>query len=292
MAGPRPFKIQIFVAEGIPDGLRLVEKSNWIGQGIICPRARWAAVKGRSEFDKSGVYILVGRGGDDDRPTLYVGEAETVRARLNSHHANKEFWSQAIVFTTKGDPLNKAQVQYLEARLVELATEFRRCLLDNGNAPNRPGLSDADSAEIEGYLEEMLSLLPVLGVHAFESLRGGGSGPVEPQLTFSLRARGCDATGFLTSDGFAVCAGSRARLDVVPSMAVHVPQYLRARESMISDGSLMEQDQHYVLQEDYSFPSPSAAAAIFMGRSANGRTEWKDPGGKTLKAHQEGEVAL
>ena len=81
MTEPRPFKIQIFVAEGVPDGLRIVEKSNWIGQGIVCPRGRWPHVKSRSDFDKSGVYILVGRDGEDDRPTLYIGEAETVRSR-------------------------------------------------------------------------------------------------------------------------------------------------------------------------------------------------------------------
>ena len=74
MTAARPFKIQIFVAEGAPDGLRIVEKSNWIGQGIICPRARWPHVKSRSEFDKSAVYILSGRDGDDDRPTIYIGD--------------------------------------------------------------------------------------------------------------------------------------------------------------------------------------------------------------------------
>ena len=291
MTEPRPFKIQIFVAEGVPDGLRIVEKSNWIGQGIVCPRGRWPHVKSRSDFDKSGVYILVGRDGEDDRPTLYIGEAETVRTRLNSHYANKDFWSQAIVFTTKGDPLNKAQVQYLEARLVELAAEYKRCMLDNGNAPNRPGLSDADRAEIEGYLEEMLSLLPVLGVQAFESVRGSGTLRHERRDMFTLRSRGCEATGFPTNEGFAVCAGSRARLETVPSMAVHVPSYLRMRETLIAEGLLVEDGEHYVLQADYVFPSPTQAAAIFMGRNANGPKEWRDADGATLRDHQEREVA-
>ncbi len=39
--------------------------------------------------------------------------------------------------------------------------------------------------------------------------------------------------------------------------------------------------------QDYSFNSPSAAAAVILGRSANGRTEWKDVQGKTLKQIQE-----
>ena len=36
-----------------------------------------------------------------------------------------------------------------------------------------------------------------------------------------------------------------------------------------------------------SFSSPSAAAAIFLARNANGRTERKDSTGKTLKEIQE-----
>ena len=33
---------------------------------------------------------------------------------------------------------------------------------------------------------------------------------------------------------------------------------------------------------DYTFTSPSLAAAIVMGRNANGRTEWKTKNKKTL----------
>ena len=285
MTEPRPFKIQIFVAEGIPDGLRIVEKSNWIGQGIICPRGRWPHIKSRSDFDKSGVYILVGRDGEDDRPTLYIGEAETVRSRLNSHHANKDFWSQAIVFTRKADPLNKAQIQYLEARLVELATKHKRCKLDNGNAPNRPGLSDADKAEIEGYLDEMLSLLPVLGVHAFES---PDATIIRGQRIYHWRGPGWKATGCETSSGFLVRAGSLARTETMPSLR---PTRVRLREALIEEGVLVEVEGGLQFTVDYEFSAPSAAATVIAGRSTNGRKMWKDEQGVSLKEHQQAEAS-
>ena len=170
MTGGRPFKIQIFVAEGRPDGLRLVEKSNWIGQSIVCPRGRYSQAKKREEFSRSGVYLLVGQDGDT-LPKLYVGEAEEVKTRLDLHYANKDFWQQAIVFTTKGTPLNKAQVKYLEARLLELAKKYGRTKLQNSAKPRLPGLSEADQAEMEGYLDELLSLLPVLGGTVFRTRR-------------------------------------------------------------------------------------------------------------------------
>ncbi len=284
MTNQRPFNIRIFVAEGLPDGLRFVEKSNWIGQGIICPRNRYPNVKKREEFGNSGVYILVGRDGDDDRQTIYVGEAETVRSRLDSHHANKEFWTQAIVFTTKGDPLNKAQVQYLEARLIELATETKRCRLDNGNVPNLPGLSEAEEAEIAGYLDELLSLLPVIGIDAFEKLETAS----KRKRLYYWRGKGWKATGWETASGFAVKAGSLARGDTVPSMG----SYSKMRQQLIDDGILTPDADGYRLGVDHEFSSPSGAAAVIAGRAQNGREAWKDADGVSLKEHQEQEASV
>jgi len=286
MTNPRPFNIRIFVAEGIPDGLRFVEKSNWVGLGIVCPRGRYPQVKKRDEFSGSGVYILVGYKGDDDRPTLYIGEAETGRTRLDSHHAKKDFWQQAIVFTTKGDPLNKAEVQYLEARLVELATTNKRCRLDNANTPNRPGLSEADEAQVEGYLDEMLSLLPVLGIDAFERAEATST----DRRVYSWRGKGWNANGYETSSGFAVRAGSLARSTTVPSMMEHVPSDYNKRQQLITDGVLAKEDNGYRFTVDHVFTSPSQAAAVCAGRSANGRVNWKDDKGVTLKEHQEREA--
>ena len=39
MITPTAFSLRIFVADGDPDGLRLVERSNWIGKGVVFPRA-------------------------------------------------------------------------------------------------------------------------------------------------------------------------------------------------------------------------------------------------------------
>ena len=46
----------------------------------------------------------------------------------------------------------------------------------------------------------------------------------------------------------------------------------------------------YRFTQDYSFSSPSMAAAVVLGRSANGRIEWKDAQGRTLKELQEAEA--
>jgi hypothetical protein len=39
MSLSKPFSLRIFVADGDPDGLRLVERTNWVGKAIVYPRA-------------------------------------------------------------------------------------------------------------------------------------------------------------------------------------------------------------------------------------------------------------
>ncbi len=285
MSAVRPFKIQIFIAEGIPDGLRLVSKSNWVGLGVVCPRGRYPQVKERKEFERNGVYILIGRE-EEDLPTIYIGEAEKVRDRLNQHYANKDFWQQAIIFTTAGNPLNKAEVQYLEARLVELANKYNRCRLNNSNTPKHPRLSEADQAEIEGYLEELLSLLPVLGIDAFMPIESAASAT----RIYYLKGKNFEARGFDTKTGFTVQKGSLARVETVPSMKEKVLGYYKKRQQLIEENILVREAEGYRFNRDYPFTSSSQAASVCAGRSANGFTEWKDREGTSLKKSREQEA--
>ncbi|WP_081791689.1 DUF4357 domain-containing protein [Sporolactobacillus terrae] len=55
----------------------------------------------------------------------------------------------------------------------------------------------------------------------------------------------------------------------------------KLRNKLISERAI---DKSYRFTEDRIFSSPSLAAAVVMGRSANGRTEWKTQEGQTLKS--------
>src|SRR5207249_1816380 len=98
----------------------------------------------------------------------YIGEGDPARPRLETHNARRDFWTSLVLFTSKDENLNKAHVQYLESRLVALARDAKRCVLENSNTPQLPSLSEADAAELEAFLDEMLLIFPVLGVVAFE----------------------------------------------------------------------------------------------------------------------------
>ena len=136
-----PFTIRIFVPNGDPEGVRIIDKMNWTGIGIAFPRAEWSEVKRRAEFDRPGVYILVGYPNeDDDLPILYIGQADGVRNRIDAHVQTKEFWDWAIVFTSAVGGLNRAHVTWLEHALLDRAKRVERCRLDNGNFPQEPAM--------------------------------------------------------------------------------------------------------------------------------------------------------
>ncbi len=284
-----PFSLRIFVADGDPDGLRIVEKSNWIGKALVFPRALLPQVKARSELAQTGVYLLLGPRPDGEGEMLYVGEGDPILPRLQDHQSKKDFWTRAIGFTTAtAGQLNKAHVQFLEARLIALARAAKRMPLDNANQPAEPSLSEADRADMEVFLAHMLGMLPVLGVHAFEQAPAP-TAKASPVLT--CKGKGVAATGYEATQGFVVKAGSQAVAEAVPSMAQHVRGMYDVRQELIANGVLALEAGLYRFTQDYSFSSPSTAAAVVLGRSANGRIEWKDAQGRTLKALQEAEAA-
>jgi hypothetical protein len=165
-----PYTIKIHVLNGDPEGVRIIDQMNWTGQGIVFPRSDWNSIKNRESFDKPGVYLLVGYSSDeDDLMTVYIGEGDGIRDRIDSHYKNKDFWSWGITFVSTNHSLNKAHVQWLEHALIKRAKQINRCKLSNSNAPNEPLLNEADKADTAGFLKEILQILPLVGIRAFET---------------------------------------------------------------------------------------------------------------------------
>ena len=88
--------------------------------------------------------------------------------------------------------------------------------------------------------------------------------------------RACKAVGMQTIEGFLVSKGSKIAEETTPSLQKSIQQKI---ESLISSGIIKD----FVFTENYTFPSPSAAASVVSGRSANGLKEWKTKEGILLK---------
>jgi hypothetical protein len=151
------------------EGAKIVELLNWTGVGIAFPRSGWPQMRSREVLKRSGVYILSGpaEGTVDELPTIYVGQSDEIPVRIDSHH-DKEFWDWGYAFVANGNQLNRAHITWLEYALIGRARQAGRCHLDNSNQPKEPGLSESERADTQGFLQEMLRILPILGVRVFE----------------------------------------------------------------------------------------------------------------------------
>ena len=171
----------------------------------------------------------------------------------------------------------------LEARLVRLADETKRCELDNGNVPTVPSLSDADTADAESYLADVLLCLPLMGVSFFEKPKS----PTRSTRDLFLNAKGIRARAFEHVAGFVVRADSQAVKNEVSSIHGYISEL---RSVLLNQGILKDAGANYRLAQDYTFPSPSTASGVLLGRSSNGRKEWKDTNGRSLKDIQDAQV--
>lgn len=166
-----PYTIRIFVPDGDPEGLRIIDRMNWTGVGVVFPRSKWGEIKKRIEFSKAGIYLLIGYTEEDDLPAIYIGQTDVLIDRLENHHKQKDFWDWAIVFVSGSAGLNRAHVTWLEYALVEKAKKEKRCHLENSTSPQEPSLSESEKADCQGFLKEILQILPLVNVRAFEEIK-------------------------------------------------------------------------------------------------------------------------
>ncbi len=284
--------LELFFIDGNPEGMQTAEVFNWTGHVLYFPRTQIAQALQRAAARHTGVYVLLGE--DEAGPRAYIGESEDIALRIKSHDVQKDFWTHAALITTQANNLHKAHVKYLEARLIEEAKRIGRMPLDNGNAPARPGLSEAARANMEEFLETLFIVLPALRIDMFlERARGAsaqlavtlapaaGALPEAPTVFYLSAPRvGLSAEATLTGGEFVVAAGARARNHWA---GVDYATYRGLYEELRRTGVLVEQGDFCAFAESYAFSSPSAAAAVILGRSANGMIEWKTADGRTYK---------
>lgn len=270
--------IKIFLIDGDPNGRLSCELSNWSGKAYKIPRISIKDCTDREDLASTGVYLLFGKD-EEGKDRVYIGEAESILKRLNQQLTQKDFWNEAIVFISKDENLNKAHIKYLENRLHDIAKTANRYKIDNFVIPTQSSISESDRAEMEEFIEYIKMLVNTLGHKVFDEKR-----EFKPKIkheVFSIKAaRGADCQGEPTSEGFVVFKYSKAAVVTVASLST---SFLRYRQKLIDEGVLVLKGEYFEFSDDFIFSSPSTAAAIVMGRNANGLTEWKNKEGKTLK---------
>lgn len=266
--------IQIFLPDGNPRGIRIAEITSRTVQAILIPRSILEEASKRSELDNVGVYILLGS--DDSKQSAYIGEAENCLTRLKQHHKSKDFWTHALVFISKTQFFTKTHIKFLEWLSCEQASKANRYTLENGNSPTKPHVSEPVEADLYDNFETIQILASTLGYPIFNELR-----KVDEKIVDLIFCKSKDALakGEYTEDGLVVFAGSVCNVEEVKKASTSL---VRTRQSLIEQKVLAEDGGVLKFTVDFPFSSPSAAASVVLGRSANGWIEWKYRDGRTL----------
>lgn len=290
--------IRIYLKDGTVSGIRIAEIVNQTIQAIACPRNRMSELKSYQEANKPGVYFLFGEDSESGTMKAYIGEAENVFERLQSHLLKKEFWSEVIFFISKDENLTKSHVRFLESNAIRLALSTSRYIIENGNQSQPSSLPAADKdamQEFIGYIKILLGifshkLLEELTPIKLEQTRLQSS-VSEPEPTYEvsdsskflelfLTISGLKASALQTDEGVVVLPGSEAALEVMSSLSMG---YRTLRQKLINNGVMHLVESKYIFKQKYLFDSPTPAAAVIVGYNISGPQNWKNINGKSLK---------
>lgn len=286
--------IQLFLMDGEAGGRIKCTLANWTGVAYKIPRTELDKCKERDDLKQSGVYFLFGTSDETGKGVVYIGQAgarkngEGILNRLQEHKRNpeKDYWTEAIVFTTSNNSFGPTEISYLENRFCNLALEANRYEVKNGNDPTPGNITEEKESEMEEFIDYAKVIMGTLGHKLFEPISKtvsqaaeGTSAILKDHSNLHLertikRIGKVEADGSQTSEGFVVFKGSHISLaddNTIPAVIKE-----RRKNALI--------DEQGVLQEDMLFTSPSYAAMFVIGKSANGLTSWKTADGKTLKS--------
>lgn len=289
--------INLFLMDGDANGRMKCTLANWTGVAYKIPRTELDRCKERDDLKQSGVYFLFGKTEDTDEDVVYIGQAgarkngEGILNRLQEHKRNpeKDYWTEAIVFTTSNNSFGPTEISYLENRFCGLATQAKRYVVKNGNDPTPGNITEEKESELEEFIDNAKIIMGTLGHKVFVPIiipTTISTTDVPATLTTDISDEilyfdhsGVKATGRRTSEGFVVFKGSQIAAKLTKSCP---DPTLRNREKYTD-----KIDANFYLMEDILFTSPSSAASFIGGASLSGNATWCNADGITLKKLEE-----
>lgn len=282
--------ITLFLMDGEPTGRIKCTLPNWTGVAYKIPRTEIEKSKERKDLSQSGVYFLFGDSDQDNESFVYIGQAgirkngEGILYRLQEHKRNpdKDYWTDAVVFTTSNNSFGPTEISYLENQFYALAVNAKRYIVKNGADPTFGHITEEKESELREFLDYAKIVMGTLGYKVFEPLikqtsvsSADDTSNIGDERLFFIKRSGADAKAKLTPEGIVVLAGSIIREDMVASC----PAYVREMREINKDNI----DENNALQKDFLFKTPSTASTFVLAAPTNGNIEWKTEDGKTMK---------
>lgn len=292
----RSKNINMFLMDGEVTGKIKCTLSNWTGVIYKIPRIQLGDLKSRDEMKQSGIYFLFGRDEDKQKDVTYIGQATTrkngegVLLRIQEHtrDTHADYFNDVIILTTQNNSFGPTEISYLENKFTQLAKEAGRYIVKNGNDPNPGNVTEEKESELDEIVENTLMIIGTLGYRVFvpmtkkvsQDLTDNHSTYLYLKRKTKKSNKVIEATCERTTEGFVVLEGSQVEIKDSPYLPASLKEM---RQNLIASQVI----QDGVLKEKQLFSSPSYAAAFLLGMQTNGRTDWKDQDGRTLKELEE-----
>lgn len=286
----------MFLMDGEVTGKIKCTLSNWTGVIYKIPRIQLGDLKSRDEMKQSGIYFLFGRDEDKQKDVTYIGQATTrkngegVLLRIQEHtrDTHADYFNDVIILTTQNNSFGPTEISYLENKFTQLAKEAGRYIVKNGNVPNHGNVTEEKESELDEIVENTLMIIGTLGYRVFvpmtkkvsQDLTDNHSTYLYLKRKTKKSNKVIEATCERTTEGFVVLEGSQVEIKDSPYLPASLKEM---RQNLIASRVI----QDGVLKEKQLFSSPSYAAAFLLGMQTNGRTDWKDQDGRTLKELEE-----
>ena len=292
----RSKNINMFLMDGEVTGKIKCTLSNWTGVIYKIPRIQLGDLKSRDEMKQSGIYFLFGRDEDKQKDVTYIGQATTrkngegVLLRIQEHtrDSHADYFNDVIILTTQNNSFGPTEISYLENKFTQLAKEAGRYSVKIGNDPNPGNVTEEKESELDEIVENTLMIIGTLGYRVFvpmtkkvsQDLTDNHSTYLYLKRKTKKSNKVIEATCERTTEGFVVLEGSQVEIKDSPYLPASLKEM---RQNLIASRVI----QDGVLKEKQLFSSPSYAAAFLLGMQTNGRTDWKDQDGRTLKELEE-----
>lgn len=281
--------INLFLIDGESNGRIKCTLANWTGVAYKIPRTALDLCKERDDMKQGGIYFLFGTSERTGNNVVYVGQAgarkngEGLLYRLQEHkrNPNKDYWTEAVLFTTSNNSFGATEISYLENRFCRLALAAKRYDVRNGNDPAQGNITEEKESELEEFVEYARIVMGTLGHKVFEPLvvssakLASDEHPIDEEPLLYFKNANVKATGRRTSEGFVVLRGSTLSQKITKSCPELAIKARAKYKNIINESN--------TLMDDVLLSSPSAAAAFVGGSSLNGNEVWKTEDGRTLK---------
>jgi hypothetical protein len=276
---PQAKTIQIFLPDGNARGIRIADITSETVHAIQIPRSQIKDAKQRKEVHQVGTYFLFGEQDETGYTPAYIGEAENCFERISQHDSKKPFWTTAIIITSKTLSFTKTHAKYLEWYALTEAQKVEGRFRLEQIMPSKPYVSEPMEADLLNSFETIKVLLSTLGYPILETIQQPAT---SKDILYCTRS-GVSAKGEYVNNEFIVFKGSTVKplVETITNNPKRV-WVINFRKRLEESQVLQRKGNEFIFAKDFVFNTPSTAATVVLGSSANGWVEWKDKSGRTL----------